>query len=508
MIGPLARRCLTAMALAACLIGGFACAQTDSPAEGTLADAWALMHGARQVWGDGTSGEAEAMVRRALAIREALLGPQDPQVAASIDELGKIAYNRGRYGEAESRFRRAVEIDEAALGPNALEVGLLLGDLGAALRELHRYREAEAIVLRSLAIRRGVLPPDDLWIAGGLNNLGRLYLREGRFAEAEAAFVESQAIYEAALPANDAIVRDGAALIEQAHAANLRFHNLLTASARWGGLWLMAMFGLIGLNIWTERRQLAGAGMPRPVGVTVAAAIAWLGYLAGAVYLGSLTLSWLLWRTLPSEAGDYLANRNTGKLLGLLAAWIAVMIFQFAANFGRAVFGLPPRKMTLIGSTAFRRHQTSSGGSGSSSDVPDRPPLGVALCSVSAALWRGHLVVSLPVVILLIPGLAGGVTAGIAVGNEFGLNDASGIILSVVGLVAGMVPAWLWWSVAVPKWRLWALQHVENWPELKRRAIASGLIWPDGHIFGKTEIRSAAGARFEQEWQDRRAGRY
>jgi hypothetical protein len=62
--------------------------------------------------------------------------------------------------------------------------------------------------------------------------------------------------------------------------------------------------------------------------------------------------------------------------------------------------------------------------------------------------------------------------------------------------------AWLWWSFAVPKWRLWAYERVDNIPELKRRAVAAMLIWPDGSIFSRTEIKSAEHAQRERRLEE------
>ena len=73
----------------------------------------------------------------------------------------------------------------------------------------------------------------------------------------------------------------------------------------------------------------------------------------------------------------------------------------------------------------------------------------------------------------------------------------------VVLFVLCFVCAWLWWSVQVPKWRLWAYQRVNDIAELKRRAIAEQLTWPDGSIFARTEIKSTAHAALERELEQR-----
>ena len=66
------------------------------------------------------------------------------------------------------------------------------------------------------------------------------------------------------------------------------------------------------------------------------------------------------------------------------------------------------------------------------------------------------------------------------------------IALGLAPVLLFIALAWGWWSFAVPRWRLWAYERVGDISELKRRAVAVGLTWPDGHIFEKTEFKSEA----------------
>ena len=102
--------------------------------------------------------------------------------------------------------------------------------------------------------------------------------------------------------------------------------------------------------------------------------------------------------------------------------------------------------------------------------------------TIDKAISRGHLMVNLPVFICLLgfPGLA--------------------LLLSYKQLIAkqavlfalfiGFVASWLVWSFMITKWRVWAYKHVLNIHGLKDRAIKEKLIWNDGSIFEKTEIRT------------------
>jgi hypothetical protein len=65
------------------------------------------------------------------------------------------------------------------------------------------------------------------------------------------------------------------------------------------------------------------------------------------------------------------------------------------------------------------------------------------------------------------------------------------------------VGAWLWWSLTVPRWRIWAYEHVASAQELKRAAVAANLTWPSGSFFEKTEIKSSA-IRYREKQLERR----
>jgi hypothetical protein len=99
--------------------------------------------------------------------------------------------------------------------------------------------------------------------------------------------------------------------------------------------------------------------------------------------------------------------------------------------------------------------------------------------TVDRAIWTGLAVVNGPVALLL-----GG--PGYAVFRLVGNGP-----LVAFAMIAGFALAWLWWSLSVPRWRLWAYERVTDIPRLKARAIEAGLTWPDGSVFGRTEIKSA-----------------
>lgn len=60
----------------------------------------------------------------------------------------------------------------------------------------------------------------------------------------------------------------------------------------------------------------------------------------------------------------------------------------------------------------------------------------------------------------------------------------------VAGLILGFVCSRVAWSSQITRWRLWAYPRVADIDALKSEAVASSLIWPEGHFFERTELRS------------------
>ena len=93
--------------------------------------------------------------------------------------------------------------------------------------------------------------------------------------------------------------------------------------------------------------------------------------------------------------------------------------------------------------------------------------------TAARAVLVGHLVVNVPVVAIM---CLGGVV-GLAFGN------------APVGALVGIVPGWIFWSLAVPRWRRWALARGAPADRTQQIAAATGLTWPKGFVLEKTEAR-------------------
>lgn len=107
--------------------------------------------------------------------------------------------------------------------------------------------------------------------------------------------------------------------------------------------------------------------------------------------------------------------------------------------------------------------------------------------SINQAIITGQLWVNLPTVLSIVgvPFLFWQLSEPI---QSLGLR----IMLMVLSIFVGIALGWFWWSYFITKWRIWAFRVVaeDDWINLKRKAIATYLIWDDGVIFELTEIRT------------------
>jgi len=143
---------------------------------------------------------SEALLRQALGIQEKVLGPDHPSAALTLKALGVAARYRGDWAEADTFYRKALAIQEKALGPADPEVASTLNNLGVNARDFGDYAEAERLCRKALAIREKALGPDHPDLSDTLNNLG-VIASSGRsdYAEADRLYRRALAIREKVL---------------------------------------------------------------------------------------------------------------------------------------------------------------------------------------------------------------------------------------------------------------------------------------------------------------------
>jgi Tfp pilus assembly protein PilF len=141
---------------------------------------------------------AKAAFERALAIGEAALGPDHPNVAIWVNNLGGVLQEQGDLNGAKSAYKRALAIDEAAYGLDHPNVATRVNNLGGVLQEQGDLDGANAAYKRALAINEAALGPDHPNVASGISNLGSVLRAQGDLDGAKAAFERALAIGEAA----------------------------------------------------------------------------------------------------------------------------------------------------------------------------------------------------------------------------------------------------------------------------------------------------------------------
>jgi hypothetical protein len=134
----------------------------------------------REAMGDDAGALAAA--RRALAIREEVLGPSHPDVALSLNNVaGKLTAAEATRPEAEALLRRALGLLGERVTPSLGQILLNLSLLRAAADDLD---EAEALATRALTLAKETAGADHPDAAKALHELSVLAERRGDLDEA------------------------------------------------------------------------------------------------------------------------------------------------------------------------------------------------------------------------------------------------------------------------------------------------------------------------------------
>lgn len=102
--------------------------------------------------------------------------------------------------------------------------------------------------------------------------------------------------------------------------------------------------------------------------------------------------------------------------------------------------------------------------------------------TVDEAIAKGYRMINYPVLGIMFA------TSGLCF--YLGAGNILPFWIIPAGFILAVGLGWLYWSVMITKWRIWAFENVRNVHELKKRAVQEKLIWPDDSIFEKTEIRT------------------
>ena len=150
--------------------------------------------------------EAARLFENAVMIRERRFGPDHPQVAELLREIGWTYMGEGRLAKAEAAYRRALAMSEKAGDADREGVIEGLGGLAAVQKRREDYAGAMALVERRLEFNAALYGPEHPRVAADTLHIAQLLHRQGRYAEAEPVFQRALEGTERAYGAEDSSV--------------------------------------------------------------------------------------------------------------------------------------------------------------------------------------------------------------------------------------------------------------------------------------------------------------
>ncbi|MCA1994544.1 MAG: CHAT domain-containing protein, partial [Coleofasciculus sp. S288] len=145
----------------------------------------------------------------------------------SLNNLALLYEAQGNYAQAEPLYQRALAIFEKVLGPEHPDVAASLSALGSLYHAQGNYAQAEPLFQRALAISEKVLRPEHPLVATSLNNLAELYWAKGDIARTLEFLTRSSNIEERSL---NLIFTIGSEARKSAYIATLSYTTNATIS--------------------------------------------------------------------------------------------------------------------------------------------------------------------------------------------------------------------------------------------------------------------------------------
>ncbi|MCM3873632.1 MAG: CHAT domain-containing protein [Pyrinomonadaceae bacterium] len=128
---------------------------------------------------------AEVNFKRALEMRERLLGPEHPDVASTYLGMGRLYHLKGDNEKAETLYRRALTMREAVLDPAHVMTAMAWYSIAGLFSDLKNYPKAEETWLRVVSMLEKAAGDDSQRYSEALHNLAFTYDTTGDFTKAE-----------------------------------------------------------------------------------------------------------------------------------------------------------------------------------------------------------------------------------------------------------------------------------------------------------------------------------
>ena len=130
------------------------------------------------------SDKAMEFYNKALKIREQVLNPLSPDLAATYNNKGVAYWNQGKYEEALKWLDKALEIREKVLDPLSPDLAISYISKGVVYWKQGKNEEALKWYDKALEIQEKVLDSLHPDLATSYNNKGSVYFGQGKYEEA------------------------------------------------------------------------------------------------------------------------------------------------------------------------------------------------------------------------------------------------------------------------------------------------------------------------------------
>jgi len=154
-----------------------------------------------KLYEEGKYNQAIPLAKRALEIRESLLGHNSLPTAVSLSRLAALYFALKEYESAELNYRESLAVYERMNEGNNLNVAKITDRLAFLSYQKQDSVQAEAFYLRSLAIREAALEPGNTNVIQSMSNLAQFYRTIGKHDKATSLYERIVALEEKALNA-------------------------------------------------------------------------------------------------------------------------------------------------------------------------------------------------------------------------------------------------------------------------------------------------------------------
>ncbi|RAR02066.1 TPR-like protein [Stemphylium lycopersici] len=147
----------------------------------------------------GFYAKAERLHRRALQVREKVLGHEPPSTLTSMSNLAGVLDSQGKYKEAEAINRQTLAQSEKVLGQEHPNTLASMNNSALVLKSQGKYEEAEAINRQTLAQSEKVLGQEHPDTLTSVYHLANLLTHQQRYNESLPLYETACTGYQAVL---------------------------------------------------------------------------------------------------------------------------------------------------------------------------------------------------------------------------------------------------------------------------------------------------------------------